>query len=131
MPINDRPPAIRKIDTNRPELLAVEIFGLVTAADIENFYGLIEAGYTLHDRIDVLMQAREIDEIDLDAGMGDDRLSDNRDASPHVRRLALVCERAWQNPLLQLAALSTDVEMRHFNVDEEADAWAWLEAQPA
>ena len=41
-------PAVRKIETDRTDLLAVDIVGHVTAADAENLFGLLEAAYALH-----------------------------------------------------------------------------------
>ena len=51
----DSVPAIRRLDTGRTDLLAIEIAGAVTGADVENLYGLLEGAYALHDRIDLLV----------------------------------------------------------------------------
>ena len=36
-------PAVRRIDTDRDDLCAFEIVGHVTAADVENLFGLLKA----------------------------------------------------------------------------------------
>ena len=49
----DTVPAIRRIDTDRDDLFAIDVVGYVSAADAENLFGLLEAAYALHPRIDV------------------------------------------------------------------------------
>lgn len=52
----DTAPAIRRIDTDRDTLFAVEVVGHVAAADTENLFGLLETAYALHSRIGALMR---------------------------------------------------------------------------
>ena len=52
----DAVPAIRRIDTNRDALFAIDVVGDVSPADAENLFGLLEAAYALHPRIDVLVR---------------------------------------------------------------------------
>ncbi|TJV02209.1 MAG: STAS/SEC14 domain-containing protein, partial [Mesorhizobium sp.] len=49
-------PAVRRIDTDRDDLFAIDVVGHVTAADAENLFGLLEAAYALHPKIDVLVR---------------------------------------------------------------------------
>ncbi len=49
-------PAIRRIETNRDALFAIDVVGDVSPADAENLFGLLEAAYALHPRIDVLVR---------------------------------------------------------------------------
>ena len=46
-------PAIRRIETNRDALFAIDVVGDVSPADAENLFGLLEAGEALQPRIDV------------------------------------------------------------------------------
>ena len=58
--------AIRRIDADRDDLLAVDVSGHVTPSDVENFYGLLEGAYALHEKIDVLVRATDFESADWD-----------------------------------------------------------------
>ena len=45
MPTTEALPAIRRIDTDRDDLCALEVVGHLSRADLENAYGLLEAAY--------------------------------------------------------------------------------------
>ncbi|TIL79063.1 MAG: STAS/SEC14 domain-containing protein, partial [Mesorhizobium sp.] len=53
-------PAIRRIDTDRDDLFAIDVVGDVTGADAENLFGLLEAACALHSKIDVLVRLVEL-----------------------------------------------------------------------
>ena len=121
-------PAVRQIETERPDLYAFDLVGTVSAADVENFYGLLEAAYALHSAIDVLVRATDQDESDagdaspatIDAGKAH--------AGEHVRRCALVGDTRALPEIQRFFAAS--VEVRHFDKKEEAAAWAWIDSRP-
>ena len=78
--------AIRRIDTDRDDLLALDICGEVTPSDIENFYGLLEGAYALHEKIDILVRAAEFESADWN-GVSEDTISEGRTrAERRVRR---------------------------------------------
>ena len=83
-------PAVRQIETERADLYAFDLVGHIAPADIENFYGLLEAAYALHPMIDVLV--RVIDQEGLELGDGSRQTLDEgkTHAASHVRRCALV-----------------------------------------
>ena len=123
--------AIRRIDTSRDDLLAVDISGEVTPADIENFYGLLEGAYALNDKIDVLVRAAEFESADW-GGVSEDTISEGRTrAEQRVRRCAAVGGPDWTKRLGGFFAGDVPVEIRYFNIDDEADAWDWLGATRA
>ena len=57
-------PAIRRIETDRDDLFAIDVVGHVSAADGENLFGLLEAAYALHPAIDVLVRLVDHDGVD-------------------------------------------------------------------
>ena len=123
--------AIRRIDTSRDDLLAVDISGEVTPADIENFYGLLEGAYALNDKIDVLVRAAEFESADW-GGVSEDTISEGRTrAEQRVRRCAAVGGPDWTKRLGGFFAGDVPVEIRYFNIDDEANAWDWLGATRA
>ena len=123
----DSVPAVRRIDTERPDLQAFDIVRHVNSADIENLFGLLEAAYALHPRIDVLVRLIDIEGVDWADADPDTIKQGKADARRHVRRCAIVGE-----PGAILASrgglfLDADpIETSQFTPAEEDAAWAWL-----
>lgn len=123
-------PAVRRIETSRADLSAFEIDGHVSAADAENLYGLLEAAYALHDRIDVLVRLIDHDGIDWNE-IDPDTLARGKElARAHVRRCAAVGGPDWTGAVRGWFEPAVEVELRHFTADAEGEAWAWLGARP-
>ena len=126
----DAVPAVRRIDTNRDDLFAIDIVGHVTAADAENLFGLLEAAYALHPKIDVLVRLIDHDGVDW-ADVSDDTLEQGAaHAVEHVGRCAAVGEPNWVPDAQGLLSAPLPVELRHFTSEDEAAAWQWLDARP-
>jgi hypothetical protein len=123
-------PAVRRIDTDRDDLFAVDIVGHVLASDAENLFGLLEAAYALHLRIDVLVRLIDHDGVDW-ADLSDETLKQgSAHALEHVARCAAVGEPNWIPEVQGLFTARLPVELRHFNAEDEAAAWEWLGARP-
>jgi hypothetical protein len=127
----DSVPAIRRLDTGRTDLLAIEIAGAVTGADVENLYGLLEGAYALHDRIDLLVRWPEAEHVDWQQ-VARETVEEARDhASRHIRRCAAIGGRGDVSALLRALGSDSAAEYRRFAEDQEDEAWAWIEAEPA
>jgi hypothetical protein len=130
MSMLDRVPAVRRIDTNRSDLFAFELVGEMTAADVENLYGLLEAAYALHPEIDLLARLVTLESIDW-PDVSRDTLSESRsEARAHVRRCAVIGG-SGLGAIDSLLSVARGGEIRRFDTEAEAEAWAWLDAQPA
>jgi len=129
MPARDPLPAIRRIDTHRGNLCALDIVGHFTAADLENAYGLLEAAYSEHDTVDLLIRMRNYQGFDWTAVFDERTIRDKAHALRHLRRYALVGGPAWLKPVLAVFGPLTSVKTRHFELRDEARAWAWIEAE--
>ncbi len=123
-------PAIRQIETNRADLLAVDIVGHVTAADAENLFGLLEAACALHPKIDVLLRIVDHDGIDWRDISEDTLRQGKEDGIRHVARCATIGEPDWTADAKGWFAPTPPVELRHFDAADEAAAWQWLNARP-
>jgi hypothetical protein len=123
-------PAVRRIETDREDLFACEITGHATAADIENLYGLLEGAYALHERIDVLVHFTNYEGIDWNEVSADTKREGQDHASQRVRRCASIGGPDWVSYFRGFFAPSIDVELKRFEEDEAAEAWAWIGAQP-
>ncbi|MDP3895351.1 MAG: STAS/SEC14 domain-containing protein [Mesorhizobium sp.] len=125
----DPVPAIRHIQTSRDNVFAVDIVGEVTSADVENLYGLLEGAYELHDQLDILVRATQFESIDW-SGVSEATMREGREhAEAHVRRCATVGGPDWTRQLNGFFAPSTPVEIRYFAAEDEAEAWAWIDAR--
>ncbi|TKT80093.1 STAS/SEC14 domain-containing protein [Aquamicrobium sp. LC103] len=122
-------PAIRRIDTDRPDLFAVEIAGHVSASDVENLYGLLEGAYALHDRLDLLVRVVNYDGVDW-TGVSSRTTEEGRNhAIEHVRRCAAVGGPDWTSSVGGFFSPSVPVELRYFDLEDEAAAWRWIGAR--
>jgi hypothetical protein len=123
----DSVPAVRRIDTGRPDLQAFDIVGHVSTSDIENLFGLLEAAYALHPRNDVLIRLIDIEGVDWADADPETIKQGKADARRHVRRCAIVGEAGAILAAHGALFLDADpVEVRQFPPDEEDAAWAWL-----
>lgn len=126
----EAPPAFLRIDTDNPTVFGFEITGQFTSADIENAYGLLDAAYEGHDKIDVLLRASGYDGFEWSALVETSTIKGKLKALKHIRRYALVGGPAWMGPMVGLVAPFTSIEARHFAAEDEAKAWEWLGAHP-
>ena len=121
-------PAIRRIDTDRDDLFAIDIVGEVGPADAENLYGLLEAAYALHPAIDALVRLTDFEEAQW-AEISSPTLEEGKAAAlRHIRNCAIVGGSDWSGKLA--AELPEGAQIRHFPANEEAQAWQWLGAEP-
>jgi hypothetical protein len=122
-------PAIRRIDTARDDLFAIDVVGHVSAADAENLFGLLEAAYALHQRIDVAVRMVDHDGVDW-ADISDETLKQGAiHALEHIGRCAAIGTPDWTPDARHALPASSPIEFRHFNAEDEAEAWKWLAAR--
>lgn len=125
----ERVPAIRRVDTDRPGLFAIEITGEVTSADVENLFGLLEGAYALQDRLDLLVRIREFGGL-LSEGMSSATTYEVKEhARGHVKRCALIGASNDIAEVKSFLRLPSAVELREFGPDDEPDAWLWFGAR--
>ena len=119
-------PTIRRIDTDRDDLFAIDVVGHVSAADAENLFGLLEAAYALHQRIDVAVRIVDHDGVDW-ADISDETLKQGAaHALEHIGRCAAIGMPDWTSDARHALPTSSPIEFRHFDADDEAEAWEWL-----
>jgi hypothetical protein len=124
----DPVPAVRRLETDNGRVFAIEITGEASAADAENLFGLLEGAYALHDRIDVLVRATAFEGADW-AEIDPDTMAEGRKrAEAHVARCAVVGGPDWTESLGGFFSSDVPVDLRYFEAEDEAEAWAWLGA---
>jgi hypothetical protein len=123
-------PAVRRIDTTRDNLFAIDVVGHVNAADAENLFGLMEAAYLLHPRLDVLVRLVDHDGVDWAEVSRETLEQGTAHALEHIARCATIGKHDWTSVAKRLLPSSATTEFRHFDAEDEAAAWQWLEAEP-
>lgn len=123
-------PACRRIDTGRSDLVAFDIVGHVSAADIENLLGLLEGAFALSDRVALLLRLAESDGVDWSEVDEGTLAEGRRMVAAHVGKIAVVAESDWLTGSQGFLAARDGTEIRRFAPEDEAAAWAWLEAEP-
>lgn len=125
----ERVPAVRRIETDRADAFAVEITGEFTSADAENLCGLLEGAYTLHDRLDLLVRVTALDAVEV-GDMSRETAAFMKDhVAQHVGRCAIVDDGGWADRITRIFVPGGDVETRHFEPEDEPEAWRWLGAR--
>ena len=124
-------PAVRRIETDRADLCALDVVGHLTSADLENAFGLIEAAHVDHSAIDLLLRLSGYDGVAWDSVFPVSDLRGKGNALRKIRRCAIVGGPAWIPTGLGLFGPLGSMESRHFDAGDDASAWKWLDASPA
>lgn len=125
-----RHPAIRIIETDKPDVLGFEINGRVSAADAEAVADYFNEALDRQRPLRLLGRIRRIDGAALGALFGHKYQQMKIGMLKRVERYAVVGGPPWLCAWLHALAPLVSVELRHFEADREADAWAWLGARP-
>lgn len=123
-------PAIRRIETSRDDLFAIDVVGHVSSADAENLFGLLEAAYALHPRVDVLVRLIDHDGVDWADISAETLKQGEANAKQHIARCASIGEPNWIPDVQGWFTASLPIELRHFKAEDEAAAWQWVGATP-
>jgi hypothetical protein len=124
-------PAIRRIETNRDALFAIDVVGDVSPADAENLFGLLEAAYALHPRIDILVRLTDQQSADW-ANISEQTLRQGvADALQHVVRCAVIGDPDRASLAGGFFPKALPFEFRRFDSGDEEAAWQWLGARPS
>jgi len=124
-------PAIRRIDTDRDDLCALEVVGHLSRADLENAYGLLEAAYLRHDKIDLLVRITRYEGFDWAVAFNRTTIRGKTQALRHIRRYTVVGGPAWMRMMIGVFGPLTSVNTRCFDARAEAAAWEWIGGKPA
>jgi hypothetical protein len=124
----ERPIAMREIITDRPNLVAFEIDGHLTAADVERAIEIFALKLEMPGKINVLGRFDNYDGFDFNVFFTQGWLSLKVNAFKKIDRYALVGAPVWMENLVELLQPLVPIEMKCFDVRSEAEARTWLEA---
>lgn len=115
-------PAVTRLDSDRPDLVALAVSGHLTADDYERTVDpAVEGALAENDEIDLLMRLDGLDGFSLGAAREDFALAKHLGS---FRKMALVGGPDWMTGLVDGLGGLVPVEVETF--DDEAAARAWL-----
>ncbi len=113
-----------KIHVLAPDVIELRIHGRLEKADYEQFVPLAERRIAQHGKISLLVHVELLRGWSL-GGLWEDLKFDAKHYT-HVRRIALVADRASKHWLATLSRPFTGAEIRFFTEDALEDAREWL-----
>jgi hypothetical protein len=128
----DRPhgPALRIIETDRPEALAFEIDGHLDKGELDAASAHFVRAVEGLDRVRVLGRIRRLDGFEASGLLSGDFFAMKRSFLERMERYAIVGGPSWLKATLNSLGPLFRVEIRHFAAEEEAEAWSWIGAKP-
>jgi hypothetical protein len=123
-------PALRLIGTSRPDTYGYVWNGKITRADVENVLGTLRHELESHISVRVLGRIEHIGGFQPSALLQSSLLRLKLLGVRKIERYALVGGPKWLVQYVALVKQVTGIEMRHFDLASEHDAWSWLEARP-
>jgi hypothetical protein len=127
-PLHD--PSIRIIETDRPGTFGLELNGRIGAADARAAADYFNEAMEGTQKLRLLARVKNVDGAELGALFGHEFLEARIGMLKRLERYAVVGGPVWLCAWIAAVGPLVGVELRHFPAEEEAAAWAWLEAHP-
>ncbi len=125
-------PGLTFIQTNKPNVMAFQINGVVTAKELPEEIEKFESFLKQHESVRMLARFKHFAGFDPAVFFQSGFVSVKLAAVQKLERYAVVGAPEWMNKIMEIMnPLFSGIDMRTFTSDEEAKAWAWLEAEPS
>lgn len=121
---------LRKIALSRDDALAIAIGGPMTSADVENFYGLLDAAAASYKTFDVIVIFDEYDGIDWTAFLRPDTVKMGHDLKSKIKRYAIVGGPGWLSLAINFLHPALSADIRWFDTNAIENAWLFIDAHP-
>jgi hypothetical protein len=122
-------PAFKVIETDHPDVLAFEIDGRVSKAELDRASAHFLEAVKGRDKVRMLGRIRRLGGFEAAGLLSRDFFAMKRDFLERMERYAVVGGPAWLTSTLNSLAPLFKVELRHFEADEELEAWTWIGAR--
>lgn len=127
-----RDSAIRFLPTTKSNVLAFEIDGVMSSEEMPAVIKKLEGFFASHDKVRLLNRMTHFGGFDPSILMQSGLVSMKLSAMEKVERYAIVGAPGWMRKVIDVInPVFHDIDMRAFPAEQEDDAWAWLEAEPA
>ncbi len=124
-------PSLAVIHTSRPDVLGLEVDGMLTSESFAGVRDEVERFMAAHDKVRFVVRIKRF------AGFDPTLLGDSSvyafklTALRKTERYAVIGAPVWASGMIDMAdRLFPDMEIRSFRADEEAVAWTWIGATP-
>jgi hypothetical protein len=112
----------------RPTLLAFEIAGKISKADIESMASQIDDAFDVYDRIDILLIMSDFEGLEAGAVFDREALGAQIRSIRHVRKYGVVGAPAWARAVIEFSDFLSPVDAKTFDLARENEAISWIEA---
>ncbi len=123
-------PALKIIDRDRPDVLGFEIDGKVSAEEVEALVRAFQPALDRGEPLRVVGRVRDIGGVEMSAFANRGYFEMKSRLLRHVERYAVVGGPDWLTSWVSMLDPLFRVDMRHFQANEEAQAWSWVGASP-
>jgi hypothetical protein len=124
------PSALTFIATESPTTHAFEIDGTLSREDTAQAIATLKAAFAEHDQVRLLARIKRLGGINPAALTQDGLISMKLEAIRKVERYALVGGPGWLARMIETLNPLFKTDLRHFALEDEDKAWAWLETRP-
>ena len=130
VPDEPRTPALRIIPTTRRDTFAFVWNGRISVEDAAEFARALKPVIESQEKIRLLGRIERLGGVVAGAITEGHLLSLKRALLRKVERYAVVGGPPWLKRYVGFMRSWTKIDLRHFDVAAESEAWAWLEANP-
>lgn len=123
-------PSIRIIETDRADVLGFELDGRITKKEAEAVADYFNRSAPADRLLRLLARVKRIDGAEVGALFGHKYLEMKIGMLERVERYAVVGGPLWLCAWISALQPLLKLELKHFPAEEEAAAWAWLNARP-
>jgi len=127
-PLHD--PSIRIIETDKPNVVGFELNGRISTADATAAADYFNRALDHKRPLRLLGRIRNIEGAELSALFGHKHLQMQVGMLERVERYAVVGGPDWLCAWVSALDPLVSAELRHFDANQEAQAWEWLGARP-
>lgn len=122
--------AIRFLKTTKDNVLAFEVDGVMSSEQMPQVIQRVEQYLNEHDNVRLLNRIKHFGGFDPSILFQSGLVSMKLSAMEKVERYAIVGAPGWMSKIIDtMNPVFPDIEMRTFALDQEADAWQWLDAE--
>ncbi len=129
-PVQPPTPMLISINSSKPNILAYKLIGTITGHDVRRIDVELEEAYVHHETINLLLRIEKLSGF-RPSIFGEHIVALKRKALKHVNRYAVVGGPDWLENVIEFLNPLFSTDIRHFDLDDEHEAWRWLEEVPA
>lgn len=117
---------LRQLEQSQDNILGFSVGGDLTDDEVQHAISRMRDAIAQHTRIRVLFRLTDMTLSSFFTAL-DERFDFLRQHADDIDRIAVVSDDKATELLSKLGAVFGAIENRHFSLDKEDEAWAWLE----